>query len=252
MKATIVSRVGSSVLLAALCVLPLALSPGASGQQATGKKEEKAEKAMRLDRKFGSLKGSFGKKNTEKAKVASGPEVIKMGRGGTPGKQWKITLGKTTFKVSIEDKVNMDIADALGRFQRLPESYRRAWEIVSEDKKDGVAFYADLDGAAAHGGQDYLNIVRNGDALVIAHETGHILEQRHTRSDPKTLDNWKTAIEKDKVSVSAYGDQVAHEDLAEFAFIYGLCLDGGKLDELKRLSPERFSLWEKILGPASR
>jgi len=251
MKAKKVSRVGSAMVLAAICAL--VLSPRSEAQQPGGpEKAGKQEKPVRLDRKFGSLRGNFGKKNTEKAKVVSGPEVIKMGRGGTPGKQWKVTLGRTTFKVSIEDEVNMDIGDCLGRFERLPASYRRAWEIVSEDKKDGVAFYADLDGAAAHGGQDYLNIVRSGDALVIAHEAGHILEQRHTRSDPKTLDNWKVAIEKDKVSVSAYGDQVAHEDLAEFAFIYALCLDAGKLDELKKLSPERFAQWEKILGPASR
>lgn len=237
-------------MLAAVCVLPL-VSSVADAQQPE-KAAEKVDKPIRLDRKFGSLRAGFGKKNTEKAKVVSGPEVIKMGRGGTPGQQWKVTLGRTTFKVSIEDKVKMDIADCLGRFERLPVAYRRAWEVVSEDKKDGVAFYADLDGAAAHGGQDYLNIVRNGDSMVIAHETGHILEQRHTRSEPKTLEKWQEAIEKDKVSVSAYGDQVAHEDLAEFAFVYALCLDGGKLDELKKLSPARFALWETILGPVSR
>jgi hypothetical protein len=250
MNANIVRQVLSTMVLAAACVLPLTLSLSAQAQQA--EKVEKPEKPVRLDRKFGSLRGSFGKKNPEKAKVVSGPEEIKMGRGGTPGKQWKVSLGKTTFKVSIEDKVKMDIAECLGRFERLPVSYRRAWEVVSEDKKDGVAFYADLDGAAAHGGQDYLNIVRDGDAMVIAHESGHILEQRHTRSEPKTLEKWKEAIEKDKVSVSAYGDQVAHEDLAEFAFVYALCLDGGKLDELKKLSPARFALWETILGPVSR
>jgi hypothetical protein len=243
MNVKLFSRLGAALLATAVLVTPLAAEP-AGGQ--------KQEKPARLDRVFGSLKGGFGKKNTEKAKVASGPEIIKMGRGATPGKQWKVTLGRTTFKVSIEDKVNMDIAACLGRLERLPESYRRAFEIVSEDKKDGIAFYADLDGAAAHGGQDYLNIVRGGDALVIAHEAGHILEQRYTRSEPKTLERWAEAIKSDKVSVSAYGDQVAHEDLAEFALIYALCLDADKLPELKKLSPERFALWEKILGSSSR
>ena len=52
--------------------------------------------------------------------------------------------------------------------------------------------------------------------------------------------------------MSDYGE-VRHEDLAEFAQVYAVCLDAGTkhLDELKKLSPRRFALWEKILNPYS-
>jgi hypothetical protein len=84
------------------------------------------------------------------------------------------------------------------------------------------------------------------------HEAGHILEQRARESNPKLLDEWKVAIDKDAISISPYGDSVAHEDLAEFALVYALCLDAGKkeLAELKKLSPHRYAIWESILTTA--
>jgi hypothetical protein len=40
-----------------------------------------------------------------------------------------------------------------------------------------------------------------------------------------------------------------HEDQAEFARVYALCLDGGVkyLKRLKQCSPARYVLWEQIL-----
>lgn len=202
-----------------------------------------------LDRHFSRLNAGFGKKNPDKVKILSGPEPVKMLRGQSPGKVWQASLDGVKFKITIEDKLALKVEDCLRRLEQQPDPYRRAFEIVSEDKKDGVAFYADLDGAAAHGSQDYLNLVPNADALVIAHEAGHILEQRMTRSRPTTLDEWKAAVVADKISVSAYGDGAFHEDLAEFARVYATCLDAGKpqLTDLKKRSPRRFQLWEKIL-----
>jgi len=206
-------------------------------------------KPRALDRHFAPLRADFGKGNPEKVKLISGPEPVKMLRGQSPGKVWKASLGKTEFKITIEDKLDMDVSETFERLQRNPAGYRHAFAIVSEDKKDGVAFYANLDGAAAHGSQDYLNLVPKAGAMVVAHEVGHILEQRATRADPTILDQWKETIAADKISVSAYGDTVVHEDLAEFAMIYALCLDAGKerLAELRKLSPSRFALWETIL-----
>jgi hypothetical protein len=213
-----------------------------------------ADPPLKLEQQFSPLVKGFGNKQRETVKILGGPAATKMLRGGSPGKVWQASLGTAKFKITIEDKLKLGVTETLDRLQRLPDAYRRALVIVSEGKKDGVAFYADLDGAAAHGSQDYLNLVRGADALVIAHESGHILEQRATAADPKTLENWKAAIAADKISVSDYGDQVAHEDLAEFAFVYAVCLDAGprELAKLKRLSPRRFALWEKILKPDSR
>ena len=201
---------------------------------------------------FSKLRKNFGKSNTDKPEILSGPTMVQMLNDQSSGKVWQVKLGETTFKVTIQDKTGMSVEECLERLERVPKPYRKLFEIVSEDNKAGMAFYAELGGAAAHGSQNYLNMVPRADAFVIVHEAGHILEQRITSSNPKTLEEWKKAIEKDKVSISRYGDQVAHEDLAEFALVYALCLDSGKkeLAELKKLSPRRYALWETILTTA--
>lgn len=240
MRTTLTARAGFVLKLCGLAVLlGSAVFPAGAAE---GKK-------MYLLRHFSPLMAGFGKKNHDKARILSGPAEVKMLRGDSPGKVWQVSLGEVKFKLTIEDKVALEAAACLGRLERIPAAYRCSFEVVSEGNKDGVAFYKDLDGAAAHGSQDYLNLVPNADARVIAHECGHILEQRATRSQPKTLEDWKKAIEDDKVSVSPYGDGATHEDLAEFALVYALCLDAGreKLAELKKLSPRRFEQWEAIL-----
>jgi len=146
------------------------------------------------------------------------------------------------------------LAHLIELLEKLPAPYMRACTVVSDEGEDGIAVYADLGGARGHGGQTYINITPAADALVVAHEAGHALEQVARDAEPKLLDMWEEAIEKDKVSVSAYGDNVRHEDLAEFAQVYAVCLSTGPehLAELKKLSPARFALWEKILaGPQS-
>jgi hypothetical protein len=151
--------------------------------------------------------------------------------------------------VTIEDGVPRTPEEVLAVLEKIPASYRRALEIVSEEGKDGVAIYRDLDGAAAHGSQDYLNMVPSANAFVVVHEAGHILEQRATKADPDVLKRWAEALAADAVSVSRYGDQVVHEDLAEFARVYALCLDAGKepLAALRKASPRRTAQWEAIL-----
>ena len=198
---------------------------------------------------FHALRRNFGNANTAKVEMLSGPEAVKMLRGQSPGKAWQARLGGSKFKITIEDKLDMKLEQTFERLQRLPAEYRRALEVVSEDKKDGVAFYADLDGAAAHGSQNYLNLVKGAGVEVISHEAGHVLEQRATRADPTVLERWNKARTEDGVSISAYGDRVNHEDLAEFAMLYAICLDAGKerLAEAKEKSPRRFAIWQEIL-----
>ena len=193
----------------------------------------------------------FGEHSTTKIKVVSGPEAVQMRNGRVAGKQWIATSGEYRFKLTIEDATGAKLEQLVGRLEKLPNSYLSACVAVSDKGEDGIAIYADLGGARAHGGKKYINLVPHADALVIAHEAGHTLEQVAMQSDPKILDKWEVAIKADEISVSDYGDTVRHEDLAEFAQVYAVCLDAGPehLATLKKLSPKRFALWLRILNP---
>jgi len=209
--------------------------------------EAKAEKKL-VDH-FSALFGKFGQNSTTKVKIVSGPKDVKMRNGGVPGKQWIATCGKFRFKLTIQLSTKVKVEQLVQILQKLPMPYMRACEVVSDETEDGIAIYANLGGAAAHGGKSYINLVPRANALVIAHEAGHTLEQAARESDPKILDKWEEAIKADKVSVSKYGDRVRHEDLGDFAKVYAVCLDAGAehLARLKKLSPARFALWEEIL-----
>lgn len=198
---------------------------------------------------FWSLRTGYGSHNTDKATIVSGPVAVNMLRFGSPGKAWWLSLGGNQFKVTIENTLTLTISNTFTRLQQIPPVYRRAFLIVSEGTKDGVAFYSNLDGAAAHGSQDYLNMVSGADAFVISHEVGHIFEQRTRVTDTTVLDRWQVAAQQDNISVSGYGDTARHEDLAEFAYVYALCVDAGqaRLNELQALSPRRFALWKMMV-----
>ena len=179
---------------------------------------------------------------------------MKMTNNKQPGKQWWVRLGQSKFKVTIVDSANLKLETALASAERIPIAYRRALEVVSEDQKAGLAFYKTLGGAAAHGGQAYLNMIPlkgNRAASVIAHEAGHVLEQRARSAEKDILDRWAEAVKADNIDVSPYGNQANAEDQAEFARLYAYCIDSavGKdmKEELKKLSPERFELWEHML-----
>jgi hypothetical protein len=212
----------------------------------------KADHPAKLMAHFGALQGGVGKKNIDKVKIISGPAPVEMLNDKSPGQVWQASLGTVKFKITIQDATRVRIEECFERLQKLPPAYRAILPIVSEGDKAGLALYAKLGGAAAHGSQDYLNVVPTAGAQVILHEAGHILEQRVTSVRPDTLERWKKAIADDKVSVSAYGDQVAHEDLAEFSLVYAACLDAGaaRLAELQKMSPKRFALWADILKTA--
>jgi len=202
-----------------------------------------------LKARFGPLYKKFGGNSTTKVEVVSGPEDVKMRNGGVSGRQWIATYAKQRFKLTIQDTTEVELGRLVELLQKLPGPYMRACTAVSDKGEDGIAIYAELGGARAHGGKGYINLVPHADALVIAHEAGHTLEQVARESDPEILDKWEEAIKVDKISVSDYGDKVRHEDLAEFAQVYAVCLDAGPehLAALKKLSPARFALWEKIL-----
>lgn len=212
--------------------------------------DEKQQKE-RLDAHFRELYGKFGQNGTTKIKIVSRPEKVEMRNGRVPGRRWFATSGDYRFKLTIQDGTDVKVEQVVGILEKLPVPYIRACEVVSDDSEDGIAVYKDLGGASAHGGKSYINIVPGANHHVIAHEAGHALEQKAREADAEILDKWEEAIKADRVSVSAYGDNVRHEDQAEFAKLYAVCLDAGDehLAELKQLSPARFALWEKMLYP---
>jgi len=218
------------------------------------KEEAKQPPRQMLFKIFKPVMHDIGAFNLQKATVVSGPVEIKMTNNQKPGKQWQVRLGQSEFKVTVEDSSELTIEKALVCAERIPVPYRRALEVVSEDKKAGLAFYKTLGGAAAHGGQSYLNMIPLKPAhaaSVIVHEAGHILEQRARNTDKEILDKWAEAAKADNIDVSNYGNHANHEDVAEFARLYAFCIDHslgrGRLRDLKELSPARFALWEKML-----
>ena len=193
-----------------------------------------------------------GLRRQGRVEVVSGPTPVKMLNDKSPGLTWQVRLEGVAFRVTIQDSSGLKLEQLLERIEKIPAAYRAILPIVSESGKAGLAVYKNLGGAAAHGSQDYLNIVPGADTSVLLHEGGHILEQRYRSANAEVLERWKIAIEQDKVSVSGYGDHVAHEDLAEFARLHALCLQAGpaKLEDLRRRSPRRFEIWTAILKTA--
>jgi hypothetical protein len=238
-------------------LLVLAVATGAMGNEAKTEamRDEDAPKRQMLFTIFRPIMHDIGSRNTEKAKLVSGPVEMKMANNKKPGKQWRVRLAHSTFKVTIEDAAGLTLTNALRCAERIPATYLRALEVVSEDKKAGLAFYKTLGGAAAHGGQSYLNMIPLKPARaasVIVHEAGHILEQRARNTDEDILDQWAEAVKKDNIDVSHYGNHANHEDQADFARIYAFCSDQAlrpnRLAALRELSPARFDLWEKMLA----
>ena len=193
----------------------------------------------------------FGQNSTTKLEIVSGPEAVKMRNGAVAGKRWIATRGEYRFKLTIEDSTGVKLDQLVQRVEKLPGSYMKACVAVSDEGEDGIAIYASLGGARAHGGQGYINLIPSAGALVIAHEAGHTLEQVARKSEPKLMEMWINAIKSDKISISDYANHAHTEDLAEFAQVYAVCLGAGPehLAKLKQLSPARFALWEKILEP---
>ena len=206
-------------------------------------------KSQSLDDHFHGLYGSFGNNSITQVHVVSGPEPVQMRNGGVAGKRWFAESGEHQFKLTIQDSTGVAVGHLVERIKKLPVPYVRAYEEVSDVGEDGIAIYGDLGGALAHGGKEYINLIPAADALVIAHEAGHTLEQVAREDNPNILSQWEDAIAADDISVSDYGDSNTWEDLAEFAKVYAVCLDAGPgpLDDLGGLSPTRFAQWESIL-----
>jgi len=200
---------------------------------------------------YKQFRNDLGQNSTDEVQVISGPEVTAMNRGGTPGRVWNVSLGGVPFKISIENAcsnaVSLDFAK--GEAEKIPQMYWKSFEVVSDPSEDGMAYYDDIGGAAAHGGKSYLNMVKGVGAYVIIHEAGHILEQYAKETYTTISEDWPIAISNDAVSISRYGDRAHWEDLAEYARTYALALEAGmdQVEKLEGQTPNRFVLWEKVL-----
>jgi hypothetical protein len=240
-----------SCLTALLAISILAVGvAGAAGKKA----EAKMPKQKKLFDIFKPIMRDIGPCNVQKGVVLSGPVAMKMTNNKAPGKQWHVQLGQSKFKITIEDASKMTLAQVLDWAERVPAPYRHALVVVSEKEKSGLAIYKTLGGAAAHGGQQYLNMIPlkpDRAASVIVHEAGHILEQRARTKEKDILDQWAAACKADQIDVSNYGNHVNHEDIAEFARVFAFCIDPAAGPAMKpalqKLSPKRFELWEHAL-----
>lgn len=179
--------------------------------------------------------------------ILSGPTDIKMNRG-MMGKTWMVRRNVYCFKVTIEDGHSNSIDEALETVSRIPLLYLIALEIVSDKDENGMALYKSLGGAAGHGSRTYCNLIGlNLGALI--HELGHVIEQEvRLTTESDLLTRWESeAKDVDEWNVSAYGNQNAWEDMAEFCKIYSVALQNDTRKELETLSPNRYKIWTHCL-----
>ena len=124
--------------------------------------EAKDAAKVKVKARFAPLFKEFGRNSTTKVEIVSGPAEIKMNNGGVAGKQWIATSGKHRFKLTIQDSTGVKLEPLVERLQQLPGPYMKACAVVSDEGEDGIAIYANLGGAAAHGGQSYSRLIRAG------------------------------------------------------------------------------------------
>ena len=138
----------SKFIAAALAIACLAVCGGLSMVRGDTK-----EKQQQVEPQFRHLHRTIGEKGTTEIELVSGPEAINMRNGQAPGKRWFSTSGKFKFKLTIQDGVDLKVEKLIERLQKLPLPYIGTYEVVSDEKEDGVAVYKSLGGAAAHGGK---------------------------------------------------------------------------------------------------
>jgi len=180
---------------------------------------------------------------------------------GKSGTTWMAKSGPYEFKISIEEGAEKTIDDIIQMLEDMPQPNFRALERVSSVAAEyGLHIRKAEPGmsSGASGGDVILvNEAAAGEPWTLVHEAAHVLgnlEKYTFGSDVYNL--WKEAIKHDSIEVNGYGNKNSGEDMAEFAIVYATCVIAGSdprfenrtaLEELKRLSPERVSLWERIL-----
>jgi hypothetical protein len=214
-------------------------------------------------KKLKNLKSHFkhlwkADKTASKVAIKSGPMRNVKLEWNELGTQWIVESGKYEIKLSIENGAHMSIEDSMNVIRCMPEPV--LWGL-SEGRPHGVQIRDKLGGGSAGcagGGGVFLAQGRwQSLAACLLHEGSHILfiiADRLTKT--KLMDQWVEAMAADQISVSEYADGRWDEDVADFGRIYFISLMAGSkkhyrdrsaLEELERLSPQRFAAFKAII-----
>ncbi|MFC1600927.1 hypothetical protein ACFL34_01085 [Candidatus Sumerlaeota bacterium] len=224
-------------------------------------KQNDAERLLHLDVEFNPLGGplKMGNGNTDNAKIKilSGPTKVKMKQYSRPenkmitihAKQWSVSLGKSKFKITREDVEDMPstLEENIKLVETLPPRCRIGLVAVSEENETGLTIYK---GGCAYGVPDRIGMGgKNLRATTIAHECGHTTDQYARKIDKDIMTKWGLAKMRDDVRISGYGNGAIHEGHAEFTRLYAIALAHSPeyFAKLRKLSPTRFAVWERML-----
>ncbi len=228
---------------------------------------------------FEPITVELGQLNFQRGVITDGPKAVKMKQGGKPGKQWKVSLGISSFLMTIEDGANVTIKDAIALAEKMPVRYRRALIIASGNEVDddamkdrrrmekekeaiekanavkadreGLAFYASIKSPTCTG--DSMTLPDGTTPELLARAAGLLLASRLQETEADLFDRWAKAAKADGIDVSKKVGQAKNPkaDIVEFAGLYAHAIDHlmgrGQHGQIQKVSPERFKLWQHIL-----
>jgi len=197
-------------------------------------------------------------RTTSKVAIKSGPMRNVELEWNELGTQWIVESGKYEIRLSIENGADMSIEDFMNVLRCMPKPV--LWGL-SQGIPHGVQVRDKLGGGSAGcagaGGVFLAQGEWQSLAAYLLHEASHILFiVADKRTKTKLMDQWVEAMRADDISVSAYADGRWDEDVADFGRIYFIGLMAGSekhygdrtaLEELERLSPQRFAAFKATI-----
>lgn len=192
-------------------------------------------------------------------RVINGPRNVKISLNNSSGKQWALKISTNDpaspmngaeVLVTIQNNIGWDLGTLVGKMQAVPDSYVKAFAIVSSRGKGGIIVVRHLPGRLGEGSYDVLHLASGATLSVLAHECGHVLQQAMTiQRDPKFVEKWTSEI-RDEPYITRMGNASPIEDIAEFARLYSFAVrSGGKsYNYMREIVPGRTALWEKVLN----
>jgi len=195
-------------------------------------------------------------KTASKVAIKSGPMRNVKLSGNKVGSKWIAQAGKHEIELFVENGSKRTIDDLLNALRCLPDPL--LWGL-SEATLNGVQVHNSIGAAAYASGHGVLLAQHRWDGMakLLLHEAGHVIYNvTNDRTEINQEDEWLKAMAADDISMSAYGDGRWGEDVAEFGQVYFISLLAGSkkhfknrtaLEELERLSPQRFAAWKVLI-----